>query len=141
MKLLDQKFASLLEDTSFSSVKWRKWCNKKYLHGGKEKSKKCIITKTGTAETFIEELKEETKSLASHVFVAGWQQDMYKLISKDPPKNTVVAVLDLAENYTCQWQDEIQSAHWEMTKLPSTQHLPHTLVLTTEIIRWTRPLS
>ncbi|XP_014674220.1 PREDICTED: uncharacterized protein LOC106814420 [Priapulus caudatus] len=112
VKLLDDKFAGLLEDAGSQSVKWRKWCNKKYMHDGKEKSKKCIVTKTGTVESFIGELKDETVSLASHMFVASWQHDMYRKVTKDPPENTVIAVLDFAENYSCQSQDEVQSAHW-----------------------------
>lgn len=112
VKLLDGRFANLLEDAGGQTVKWRKWCNKKYKHDGKEKSKKCIVTKTETVESFLAELKDETGSLAGHVFNASWQHDMYRKVTRDPPENTVIAVLDFAENYSCQSQDEVQSAHW-----------------------------
>lgn len=112
VKLLDGRFAGLLKDAGVQSVNWRKWCNRKYTHDGKEKTKKCIVTKSGTHSLIVRELKDETQSLASHMFHASWQHDMYRNVTNDPPENTVIAVLDFAENYSCQSQDEVQSAHW-----------------------------
>ena len=54
-------------------------------------------------------------------FTASWQQKQFSAISKHPPKDAVVQVLDFAENYTCQYQREIQSVHWHHTTV--TLHL------------------
>ena len=61
------------------------------------------------------QLSADAKPLAQHLFTASWQQKQFSAISKHPPKDAVVQVLDIAENYTCQYQREIQSVHWHHT--------------------------
>ena len=61
------------------------------------------------------QLSADVKPLAQHLFTASWQKKQFSAISKHPPKDAVVQVLDFAENYTCQYQRAIQSVHWHHT--------------------------
>ena len=56
--------------------------------------------------------KEEAGPFALHLFNAKWQNDQFKKIRTNPPKDTVIQVLDFAEKFTFDFQNEVQSAHW-----------------------------
>ncbi|XP_070550272.1 uncharacterized protein [Ptychodera flava] len=89
-----------------AQVTWLKWENDPNL------KKKVLVTKTGSAEQLIDELTEELKPFAQHLFVAHWQYEQFTAVSRNPPADTVVLCMDFAENFACQLQNEIQSAHW-----------------------------
>jgi hypothetical protein len=65
----------------------------------------------------VEEMLDQCKPLARHLFYAMWQQAMYSLITKNLPKEWAVCVMDFAQNYSCTQQDEIQSAHWAIQQV------------------------
>ncbi|XP_072025409.1 uncharacterized protein [Amphiura filiformis] len=109
---LRNRFTPLIAAHGDSMVQWRKWALQTYEHNGKTKAKKVLITQRKTISELVEELLNETETLAKHVFVANWQQDMFTEISTKLPQNWALLVLDFAENYGCLSQDEIQSAHW-----------------------------
>lgn len=54
----------------------------------------------------------KTSLLSKHLFVARWQNEEYKKLFRNVPKQTVVAVLNFAKNYWCEYQEEPQAAHW-----------------------------
>lgn len=58
------------------------------------------------------ELSKEVSDLSHHLFVARWQQKAFSSLAKELPVNWVVLNLDFAENYSCENQNEIQSAYW-----------------------------
>lgn len=73
-----------------------------------------LLKKTGTISDLSRELVQETKFLSEHLFRANWQLDKYKATRdlKPFPERTVMMVLDFAENFACNYQDEVSSAHW-----------------------------
>ena len=77
-------------------------------------SRKCLTTKSGDLATLCQELKVEVQFLGEHLFRANWQQSQFhKMRNRTPfPKAAVMMVMDFAENYTCQYQGEVQAAHW-----------------------------
>ena len=95
---------------------WLKWesVTEEKRKGDKvvKQSKKVLKKKEGTIQDLITELKEEAGPFALHLFNAKWQNDQFKKIRTNPPKDTVIQVLDFAENFTCDFQNEVQSAHW-----------------------------
>ena len=52
--------------------------------------------------------------MSGHLFRANWQHKQFEKIqtAKPFPPETVAVVMDFAENYSCTFQDEVQSAHW-----------------------------
>jgi hypothetical protein len=112
VRLLEERFAEVKASHAYREVQWRKWQTTEYTHDGKIKKKKMQLTKTGTVVEFLDELFAETRDLAQHIFVANWQQEAFVHIRRNLPLDWALMVLDFAENYSCQTQYEIQSAHW-----------------------------
>ena len=110
---------SLLPDTAESGrsqVQWFKWVSEAYVRkvGNVEKkgSQKVLQQVNDTVEDLVKELLEELKQYALHLFNAKWQYEQFLLVSENPPKDWVIMCMDFAENFTCAFQDEIESAHW-----------------------------
>ena len=61
---------------------------------------------------FISSLCTEIEFLAHHLFVATWQQNQFKTLTKSIPDKYVVSVLDFGKNYICSYQDEPQYMHY-----------------------------
>ena len=120
---LRDKLNPLLRAHTGGTVTWRKWESTTYHHDQTVKSKKVLKTKTGTLEELVLELLQEVAFLTQHLFVANWQKDMFNSAKQLPcsSTDTVVMVLDFAENYGCFHQDEIQTAHWAVNHV--TVHL------------------
>lgn len=68
----------------------------------------------GDFKTLADELRKELQFLAQHLFRADWQHHQFTISRRlDPfPAGTTMMVLDFAENFACQYQDEVQVAHW-----------------------------
>ena len=117
-------------------LSWQCWTtNKVTLAGtkmtataGKEVTRKVLERRDGTIKQLLEELLEEVAFLSEHLLRANWQHEQFEALQARhcgrnttgatlrarrpfPPK-TLVMVMDFAENYTCQYHDEGQSAHW-----------------------------
>ena len=92
-----------------------------------EVTRNVLERREGNIKQLLEELLEEVAFLSEHLLRANWQHEQFEACGKDlsPPK-TLVMVMDFAEIYASQYQDEVQSAHWngEGTRLlPAPQLL------------------
>ncbi|KAK6174238.1 hypothetical protein SNE40_017554 [Patella caerulea] len=69
--------------------------------------------RTGPMGKLIEEICESSlKDLPNHLFTAYWQRQQFSdLTSRNLPEGWSILLLDFAENYRCESQDEIQFAH------------------------------
>ena len=117
-------------------VGWKEWKNEKFIikedkednpPPAKKKKredeptkKKCsTITKKvlhdmeGDMEALINELVSESALFSAHLFNAKWQRDQLKILRHHLPNNWLVCIEDFAENFRTQYQDEIQSAHYQ----------------------------
>ena len=72
-----------------------------------------LVTKVGNVYTLMKELKE-VDFLKQHLFRTDWQHAQFITMKNlDPfPVNSILMMMDFAENYTCTYQDEVQAAHW-----------------------------
>ena len=103
-------------------LSWHRWTTKKVtLAGtkktataGKEVTRKVLERRGGTIDELLKELLEEVAFLSEHLFRANWQHKQFEALrARQPfPQKTVIMVMDFAENYACQYQDKVQSAHW-----------------------------
>ena len=95
-------------------LSWHRWTTKKIMSGGKEVSRKVLETRRGGITDLIQELLQEITFLSEHLFRAKWQHQQFEsLRNRRPfPCHLLMMVMDFAENFTCLYQHEVQSAHW-----------------------------
>ncbi|ESO85587.1 hypothetical protein LOTGIDRAFT_155075 [Lottia gigantea] len=108
--LLDHYLQPLLNVSGDKDVSWQYWGQTTYGNEGKKRV--ALLRSSGTVKQLVDQLKEELISLSTHLFIARWQQNVFYTITKNPPTNSIVMVMDFAENYLCVMQNEVQSAHW-----------------------------
>ena len=75
-------------------------------------ARKQQVKKTCSVKDLVAALKADLESLGSHLHNASWQFAQFKCLKENLPGNNILMVLEFAKNYCCQYQDEIQSAHW-----------------------------
>ena len=113
---LEDHLCELFEDSTANQISWKVWETSHYTTTNigveTQKKKNMLVSKTESVASLIDELQSEVDSLSFRLFIANWQHAMFKTISSKLPDGWVVTVLDFAENYTCTYQDKIQSAHW-----------------------------
>ncbi|XP_063967818.1 uncharacterized protein LOC135157146 isoform X2 [Lytechinus pictus] len=100
-----QPLEAMLEKT----LEWTRWEMVQSSTGDKRMQ---LVTKKGTVGELVEEILKEAHPHARHLHNWWWQHHQYMKLTKDPPPESVVAVLDFAENYSCLSQNEVQAAHW-----------------------------
>ncbi|KAK7106653.1 uncharacterized protein [Littorina saxatilis] len=112
--LMDVYLQPLRDADQGDLMKWYRWENQMRVIRGQPVSRKCLVTKVGDLATLLEELKAEVKFLSQHLFRADWQHRQFTTLRNATPfpQETVMMVLDFAENFTCQYQQEVQAAHW-----------------------------
>lgn len=71
-----------------------------------------LKSQTGSVEKFISSLCTEIEFLAHHLFVATWQQNQFKTLTRSIPDKCVISVLDFGKHYLCSYQDEPQYMHY-----------------------------
>ncbi|KAJ6639710.1 hypothetical protein Bhyg_12457 [Pseudolycoriella hygida] len=91
------------------SVSWLKWIK----HGETKRYTKVIVR--GTLKRLVDYFLEQLPTFLRHSYIKRSQHASFeKDIEEAKSSNGEVAVFqaDIAENYTCEAQNEIQSAHW-----------------------------
>lgn len=110
---VDELKTELSEALNRKTVSWKRWENQIYKDkSGKQSSRKMLRLKDHNVGIFLDELCEELNNFSSHLHNARWQHQQFTSLTHDIPKNWVLFCMDYAENYTCLYQDEAQSAHW-----------------------------
>ena len=70
--------------------------------------------KTLLMKDLLSDLYKKMETFPAHLFHSHKQHDQYWYnIIRNIPPDTVVMVMNLYENFSCFYQEEIQSAHWE----------------------------
>ena len=104
MALFNQRFRDVVkEDPTF---KWYQWAE--------ENSFIQKLAKHGSTTDAFEDLGKQLPKFFWHSFIkekqaAAYNSSKSKAMQLDSP--TCLLQMDFADNFTCQWQDEIQSAH------------------------------
>ena len=79
---------------------------------GSSKSRYGTVRVLSTVKQLVEDVCKDLETLSQHLFHAQWQSNQFASLRESVPKNYVVMVLDFAQNYACDHQDEVQAAHW-----------------------------
>ena len=90
------------------NCKWKCW----ELVEGENGKRRELVNREGDISVLIKELSDDLKGLSKHLHTFRWQFSQYRNIKLNLPTDTALAIFDFSENYLCQHQDEVQSAHW-----------------------------
>ncbi len=71
-----------------------------------------LIVHQTTMNDLISHLKSDLNTFSIHLANAQWQSRQFDSLKTNMPQDWILYVMDFAENYSCNYQDEIQSAHW-----------------------------
>lgn len=107
--LCKNKFMTLLDDSQNDekcsvTVQYRQWImvDKRYEY---------VLLEEALNDA-IEKIKEQFPFLLTHSFNQNQSQKCFKMAKEISSATNVVIQVDFAENYSCNYQNEIQSAHW-----------------------------
>lgn len=114
VNLLREKLQPVMDG---KEVEWLMWKNVKHTNDGKTVTKKEQVTEKGTRRCMVEQLIEEAEPLAQHLFTSKWQYRQFLGLQQNIKKGSAIQVLDFAQNYRCEYQDEVQSAHYSYRQI------------------------
>ena len=106
---LEGHFGSIANSSEM--VNWYQWESKKVTEP-KPSTKKILALKSTSLKTLLKEMIKDASDLSSHLFFANWKYKQFSSLKERMPNNTLLCVMDFAENYSTKYQDECQSAHW-----------------------------
>ena len=92
---------------------------------GEKKRRKVLSMKQVALSQFMVMLQEHTLKFIKHNFVYRWQAEQFKNCLSVFPDDTIVSVVDFAENYTFKEQNEIQSMHWHNDQCTILVHISY----------------
>jgi len=79
------------------------------------------VVEEGSASDLVTYLCSITPQFLEHCYVKRHQADMYKkqreAAETSWSEEAALLQVDFSENYTCMYQDEIQSAHWQQSQV------------------------
>jgi hypothetical protein len=71
----------------------------------------------GTVKDLVRELKVELGPFSSHLAIAKWQYKQFRQLKDNLEDGQLLTLMDFAENYRCEFQGEIQAAHWSYSQV------------------------
>lgn len=111
-------FNPYMEELKNTEVQYHRW-ESISIKGKDDKVKKCVscVSKTAIFEEFVEDFVKDTLPLASHLFRATWQIQQLEKCKETLTEEKALVVMDFAENYSCRYQNEVQSAFWDTNQV------------------------
>ena len=96
-------------------VKWQRFEYIQHTDGQEKRKLQLVIRETGPGDLF-KHLKELLKSFPSHQFRASWQHEQLERLLDNLPPNHISCIHDYSENYSCNYQNEVQSCYYSKTR-------------------------
>ncbi|GAQ89961.1 hypothetical protein KFL_005820050 [Klebsormidium nitens] len=92
---------------------------------GRDKKRiKEVMVESSPSELFSA-LGAKVPPFLQHTFRVKWQDKQFRELLDTFPVGTVVSVIDFAENYSFEQQDEIQSMHWHSDQITILVHITY----------------
>lgn len=82
-----------------------------------------LIYKQTISNKLVEYMKPKLQAFVKHNFVAPWQDKHFKICIKSFPVVNMVLIVDFAENYSFEAQNEVQSMHWHTFHINILVHI------------------
>ena len=102
---------------------WYQWEHvEQMVQAKKGKSMKRVkkiqkVLKEGTVDDLLEDLEVQLPSFLEHVFVKRQQARIFKEKIEHLTEEEAVVQVDFAENFSCKYQGEVQSAPWSQDQV------------------------
>lgn len=114
VRAIEDHYSGLMSAVGNGHVTWLQYETEKSDKNqeGHAVTRKILVTKTGTIDILLKELAKQAINITLHLHRALWQNRQFHDLQVNIVSHWVVMVLDFAENYTCNLQDEVQSCHW-----------------------------
>ena len=116
-KTLRDVYKTILQQKGESKLNWYQW---QYVSMEKDgQIKRCIscVQQETSFDEFLGQVIGDLEKYTSHAFRAQWQADQMKECIKNLQDCEVVMVMDYSENYSCRYQNEVQSAFWDQVQV------------------------
>ena len=113
-----QQVKDMVDIDTSSEVEWCQWerveqvTNSKKGNTNKRSKTMKNICKVGAVEDAIRSLEYQMPFFLQHVYVKRQQSAFFEAKKANMSQHEALVQVDFAENYTCRYQDEVQSAHW-----------------------------
>lgn len=95
-------------------IQWYKWEPVQMEKNGQTKKFISCVQKETPAKAFMDDYRKDLHEMSSHLFRAEWQHAMMKACI-EARKTTIV--MDFAENYSCHFQNEVQSGFFDQAQV------------------------
>lgn len=73
----------------------------------------------------LHQLEQEMQAYGMHIATAMWQYQQLRQLRDQLSQGNILTLMDFAQNYRCEFQNEVQSAHWsyqQATVFPSVTY-------------------
>ena len=107
--LVKTKYLEKMGDNKEALVKWKVW---ERVEIAPKKFRKVKVQKESSLEELVNLIVSSVNDISLHMHTFLWQHYQYKCIRKSPDPGMVVLVMDFSENYRCDFQREVSSAHF-----------------------------
>ena len=114
---VSEELSVFTEKYGHKMVTFDVWERVQYEHNLILKSKIALMMKTITVREMLVALLKELESFSKHVFMWEWQNQQFKEAQEHLPSGVLLTVMDFQQNFACEAQDEIQSAHWPQVQI------------------------
>jgi len=112
------------EGSTTALVKWRHFSLETITtKKGLEKKKLQLVYKETTSNELVRYLKPKLQAFARHTLVAKWEDDQFKTGLAKISTDTMISVIDFAESYSFEVQNEVQSMHWHSYQVSILVHI------------------
>lgn len=112
------------EGPSTKLVKWKHFSLQTITtKKGLERKKLQLVYKETTSDQLLSYLKPKLQAFSRHSFVAKWEDEQFQMCLANFPADTMVSVIDFAENYSFEVQNEVQSMHWHNYQVSILVHI------------------
>jgi len=107
-------------------VQWRRFTDVNTLRPDGAMSRRPTLTIESTPFRYLDSyMRSSLLKYVGHTFRQTWLARQFKGCKEDFPIGTIVSVIDFAENYSFQPQDEIQSMHWFNVQVTLLVHITY----------------
>jgi hypothetical protein len=109
---------------SLEKVNWKHFAYQTItIKKGLEKQKLQLVYKSSGSDEFLAYLKPKLQFFVQHSFVTRWQDAQFRKCLDNILEDAMVSVVDFAENYSFEIQNEVQSMHWHSYQISILVHI------------------
>jgi hypothetical protein len=110
--------------SNFVLVQWRRFALETTMSKVSKALKKLtLVYKTTSSNEFVDYMKPKLQHFVRHNFVAMWENKHFKKCIKHFLANIVVSMVEFANNYSFEVQNEVQNMHWHTYQVSIIVHI------------------